>query len=99
MDQHMRGRILASASVTIKRATCATIAFFGIPLWRYLFGAVFILIIPVLLVGCSDARLSPLLGNGAGTAMGSTVGSAGVASFSGIPGNDPGYLVGVQIRN
>ena len=96
----MRGLIVEF--LTGARLMIATaIASFGVKLLSYLFGAVFIIAMAVSLLGCSDARLSPslLLGNGAGTAIGSAAGSAGAASFGEFPGNAPGYLVGIQIRN
>jgi hypothetical protein len=94
-DEHMRGRIvefLAVTSVMIEAAAAVANA-----LWGYLFGAVFIIAMAVSLLGCSDSRLSPglLLGNGSG----SQAGSAGAASFGELPGNSPGYIVGIQIRN
>ncbi len=92
---------VADARVMIETATAVAIAFFGVELWRYLFGAIFIIAMAASLLGCSDAGLSPslLLGNGAGTAIGSAAGTAGAASFGGLPGSTPGYLVGIQIRN
>ena len=87
----------AGASVMIANATKSV----GVKLSGYLLGVGFIIAMAVSLLGCSDARLSPslLLGNGAGTAIGSAAGSGQAASFGGLPGNTPGYLVGIQIRD
>jgi hypothetical protein len=99
-DEQMTRRIVgfpAGASLMIANATASV----GIKLLRYLCSAIFIIAMAVSLLGCSNARLSPslLLGNGSGTAIGSAAGAAEAPSFGGLPGNTPGYVVGIQIRD
>ena len=88
-------RFVAGASVMIKSMSEAAIASFSYKVWGYFFGAIFLGALSVSLLGCSDSKLSPglLLGDNAGAAIGSD------EAASGFPGNIPGYVVGIQIRD
>ena len=87
---------MAGAGVIIEAVTAVATVLGG-----YLLGVVFIIAVAVSLAGCSEARLSPslLLGNSAGTPIGSATGSASASSFSGLPGAAPEALVGIQLRD